>query len=136
MWTCEKCGRSFEKKGQFHSCQKVPLEQHFRNKTKAKELFDLLVDNVNDQVGKVQIISLPCCVHLYGKYDFLAVLPKKNNLEIRFALNRKLEYPRLKQGVLIAADQYKNCIDINETKEVNEELIKWLSEAYHLKDNS
>ena len=134
MWTCHECGRIFAKAKQPHSCHKVPLEQHFKNKDKARELFDRLVKQINSQIGKCQIISIPCCVHLFGHYDFLAALPKKDKLEIRFGLDRKLDSPRLKQSVPVSSKYFKNCIDINKMEEINEELIKWLSEAYHLKD--
>jgi hypothetical protein len=134
MWTCPKCGRIFTKAGQPHSCKKIPLEKHFENKEKAKELFDFLVEQINRKIGECKIISIPCCVHLFGKYDFLAALPKKDRLEIRFALDRKLDSPRLKQSVPMSAKIFKNCINLGSVKEINEELIKWLSEAYHLKD--
>ena len=110
------------------------MELHFKNKQKAKELFDLLFKTINQEIGNCQIVSLPCCLHLYGNYDFLAALPKKDKLEIRFALDRKLDSPRLKQSVPISAHAVKNCLDITTPKEIDEELISWLMEAYHLKD--
>lgn len=134
MWTCPKCGRIFEKENQPHSCHKIPLEQHFKNKDKAKELFDDLIKQINHRVGKCQIISLPCCIHLFGKYDFLAALPKKNKLEIRFTLDRELDSPRLKQCVLMSAKVYKNCFEISSEEEIDEEFLKWLDESFHLKD--
>jgi hypothetical protein len=134
MWTCLKCGRIFEKAKQPHSCQKIPIEQHFQNKEKAKKLFNYLTEQVNNNVGKCKIISIPCCVHLFGKYDFLAALPKKDGLEIRFALSRKLNTPRLKQSVPMSAKVFKNCFEINSEKEIDNEFIEWLKESYHLKD--
>jgi hypothetical protein len=134
MWTCSRCGRIFEKVKQPHSCQKIPMEQHFKNKEKAKELFDYLFKVINEQIGKCQVVSLPCCIHLFGRYDFLAVLPKKEKLEIRFSLDRKLNSPRLKQSVPMSANVIKNCIDITSEKEIDKQLINWLGEAYHFKD--
>ncbi len=134
MWTCIKCGRIFEKSKQPHSCHKIPIDAHFKNKDKAKELFDYLVKHINSKIGRCQIISIPCCVHLFGNYDFLAALPKKDKLEIRFALDRKLDSLRLKQFVPMSAKVFKNCIDIKAIEEINEELIQWLNQAYHLKD--
>lgn len=94
MWTCPKCDRVFDREGQRHSCKKIPLEQHFAGKTKAKELFEYLVVVIEKEVGQTKTISLPCCVHLFGHYDFLAALPKKHGLEIRFSLGRKLSQAR------------------------------------------
>ena len=133
MWTCEKCGRIFGKPRQMHSCRKIALERHFENKPEAQELFTFLVEQIETKIGKCKIISLPCCVHLYGKYDFLAALPKKDRLEIRFALNRKLDSARLIQGVPLSAKTYKNCLEITAKAEIDEELMGWLEEAYYLK---
>ncbi len=134
MWTCSKCGRIFEKSKQPHSCHQVPLEQHFKKKEKAKDLFDSLVKQIKGKIGKCRIISLPCCVHLFGRFDFLAALPKKDKLEIRFALERQLDSQRLKQAVPLSSHVFKNCLDIHTMAEIDQELISWLHEAYHLKD--
>ena len=107
MWTCNNCGRIFAKANQPHSCHKVPLEQHFKNKDLAKKLFDYLVKEIEDKIGKVKIISIPCCIHLFGTYDFLAALPKKDRLEIRFALDRKLDTSRLKQSAPLSLRNLK-----------------------------
>jgi hypothetical protein len=134
MWTCPKCKRVFDKANQPHSCKKVPPEKHFDNKEKSKELFNYLVEQIDTKIGKCKMVSLPCCIHLFGKYDFLAALPKKDRLEIRFELERKLASPRLKVAVPTSAKYYKNCIDITAIDDINEELLGWLTTAYHLKD--
>lgn len=133
MWTCSKCNRIFQKEKQPHSCHKIPLNQHFKGKETARELFDHLVKQINDQIGNCQIISIPCCVHLFGQYDFLAALPKKDKLEIRFALDRKIDSFRLKACVSMSAKVFKNCIDICTKAEIDEELIGWLKQSYYLK---
>jgi hypothetical protein len=134
MWKCNKCGRGFGKKDQMHSCKNIPPEEHFRNKKTARELFDVLKARIEDQIGRCRIVSLPCCIHLYGSYDFLAALPKKDRLEVRFALDRKLDSPRFKQGVPLSAKSYKNCVDITDAGKIDDTLLKWLKESYHLKD--
>lgn len=117
-----------------HTCSKTPLEFHFKNKEAARNLFNTLFDRINTNIGNCKIISIPCCVHLFGTYDFLAVLPKKDKLEIRFALDRVLESNRLRTSVPLSHKHFKNCIDINNEDEIDKELLSWLSEAYHLKD--
>lgn len=134
MWTCPKCKRIFGASNRPHSCKRIPLEQHFKNKDKAKELFDYLVEQIDNKIGECKIISLPCCVHLFGKNDFLAALPKKDRLEIRFSLNRELNTPRLKIAVSVSAKVFKNCFDISTNAELNDEFNGWLRESYHLAD--
>lgn len=133
MWKCSKCGRVFERKDQPHSYKKVTLEDHFKNKDAAKSIFDVLLKKMTADVGKCKVISLPCCIHLFGEYDFLAALPKKDRLEIRFGLHRALPGPKIKQAVQTSMTSFKNCIDIKSKDEIDNKLMSWLSEAYFLK---
>lgn len=134
MWTCSKCSRIFKKANQPHSCKKVPIKKHFKNKEKAKKLFDYLVKKIQDNVGDCKIISIPCCIHLFGKYDFLAALPKKGRLEVRFVLDKKLNSPKLKQCVPMSSKVFKNCFDIYSKTDIDSEFVTWLKASYHLKD--
>lgn len=130
MWTCSKCSRTFRSKSQPHSCSSIPIEEHFQNKAKAKEIFEYLLSQINRQIGQSRIISLPCCIHLFGTHDYLAALPKKDKLEIRFTLNRKIDSPKLIQCVPISADKFKNCLDLTSLADVNIELLTLINESY------
>lgn len=133
MWTCHNCDRIFQKANQPHSCRKVSPESHFENKEKAREIFDYLHRQIEQKIGKCTIVSLPCCIHLFGNYDFLAVLPKKDRIEIRFALHRTVVTSRLKVSVPMSAKVFKNCLDIGSREEIDNELLGWLDESYYLK---
>lgn len=134
MWTCSNCDRVFQKTNQPHSCKRISVESHFKNKETARKIFDFLYKQIEENIGKCKIISLPCCIHLFGTYDFLAVLPKKDDIEIRFALDRELNTPRLKVSVPVSSKVFKNCFKIISEKEIDEEFIEWLKASYHLKD--
>jgi len=133
MWVCFKCDRIFWKANQPHSCNRVSIESHFANKEKARDLFNSLLNRIEKDIGKCKIVSLPCCIHLFGSYDFLAVLPKKDGLEIRFALNRKLNTSRLKVSVPMSTNVFKNCFNICGEQGIDIEFMGWLKESYHLK---
>lgn len=134
MWTCPNCNRIFKCKNQPHSCKKVDIEDHFPNKAKAKELFTYLVEQINAKIGGCKIISIPCCIHLFGKHDFLAVLPKKAGIEVRFALDKTVDDPRFIQAVQVSKTSYKNCFKIESKEEIDDKLLGWIEEAYHLQD--
>lgn len=53
---------------------------------------------------KCDVLSLPCCIHLVGRYDFLAVLPK-----------------------------LFKCVDIESAEDIDEVVLAWIREAYHLR---
>jgi hypothetical protein len=97
-----------------------------------RSLFEHLLDEVNSEVGKCEVLSLPCCIHLVGKFDFLAVLAKRERLEIRFVLKRELANSRVQRSTRIAKTQYKHCVDVQAAEDIDEELLSWVREAYHL----
>ncbi len=134
MWTCQNCRRIFRSAHQPHSCKRVSVDSHFLHKEKARRIFEVVLDRIGHTVGPCQIVSLPCCVHLFGTYDFLAALPKRDGLEIRFALDRPLKTPRLKISVPMSKHVHKNCFDITDTGDIDTEFMDWIRESYHLKD--
>lgn len=133
LWACPKCHRLFEKKNQMHTCATKPLKDHFTNKPEAHELFLVLLKKINNQVGEVKVISIPCCIHLYGTYDFMAILPKKDGvLELRFALDRPLKNKRVYISIPVSKTSHKNCLLIRNAKDINTELLGWLKQACNL----
>ncbi|MFC1663352.1 DUF5655 domain-containing protein [Patescibacteria group bacterium] len=133
-WTCPKCKRIFNREKQTHTCAYKPLEDHFINKYEAYKLYQTLLKKIAQKAGKIKVISIPCCIHLYGKYDFLAILPKRNGvIELRFALDRAIKNKRIFANVPLSKTSYKNCLLIRSPKDINKELLDWLKESYLLK---
>ncbi len=133
MWTCDKCKRVFKKRNQPHSCNTIPMENHFINKPFAKELYDYLLVQIKNKVGPYNSISLACCIHLYGNYDFLAILPHIDRIEIRFASPDTIKSNRIMKTVNLSKKLIKVCIDIKNKDEIDIELLKLLKDSYILK---
>ena len=133
MWTCPKCNRKFKRTKQQHSCKTIPLEQHFKNKEYAKSLYNYLIKKIKSEIGNYNVISLPCCIHLYGNYDFLAILPHRDSLEIRFAYENEIRSKRIVQTVSLSKKLTKNVIYIKKGSEIDTELLNWLKISYFLK---
>jgi hypothetical protein len=134
LWTCPKCGRIFEKKNQVHSCRRYPLEKHFKGKEDvAKPLFNDLKAKIKRSIGPIKVISLPCCIHFFGLFDFAAVFPLKDKIRIHFALDHKLKSSRVDKSSKYSASRFMHSIDIESKKRIDKELIGWLKEAYHLR---
>jgi hypothetical protein len=128
-WRCPTCGRSFRRSGQPHSCRVITVEEHFRGKPEARALLDRLLTSVADTVGPCEVIALPCCIHLARDVDFLAVLPKRHRLELRFALDRDLPHPRVVMSVPVSSRAIKHCVDVTCAEDLDDELLSWIREA-------
>jgi hypothetical protein len=96
-----------------------------------RPLFEDLVHRLNSEIGRCDVVSLPCCIHLFGEHDFAAVLPRKGHLEVRFALPYELDSPRVKRAVRISSTSHKHSLDLAAADDVDGQLLGWLGEAYH-----
>jgi hypothetical protein len=126
----------FQRVRQQHSCATKPLSEHFKNKPEAFNLYKKLLSVIKIKVGKYKVISIPCCIHLFGKYDFLVILPKKDGIiEIRIALDRAIKDKRIVNCVPLSSKCYKNCLNINSPADIDSKLIGWIKESYSLNQN-
>ena len=133
MWTCPECGRVFARSGQQHSCRSVPLDEHFRGRDAARLLFDALLERIRSEIGPCLPISIPCCIHLFGSYDFLAALPKRDSLEIRFALAGRSPDPRFEHIVPLSSTRNKHTLHIRSIDEIDHSLMTMIDASYRLR---
>lgn len=133
-WRCPVCARSFTRRNQPHSCKRVPVEAHFAHDGTSRRLFDALLDGVDAHVGPCDVVSLPCCIHLAATDDFLAVLPKRDRLELRFTLHHPLHSPRILACAQISRDAHKHRVDVSAVEDIDPELLGWLRDAYCRRD--
>jgi hypothetical protein len=132
-WRCPRCGRPFARARQAHSCRTVSLEHHLRHGAAVQALFDRLVHEVEREVGRCEVVSLPCCIHLRGTYDFLAVLPRRDRLEVRFTLARRVESPRIDRSEQTSRAGQKHRVSLASQEDIDAEFLGWVEEAYHLR---
>ena len=130
-WRCPDCGRGFTRVRQSHSCRSVALDEHLRDEA-ARALFERLLTVVRADVGACEVVSLPCCIHLAATYDFLAVLPRRGRLEVRFVLPRRLEDPRITHWSQTGTRAYKHAVDVTDPDDLDPTLLGWIREAYQL----
>lgn len=133
QWTCPKCKRKFENKGQIHSCRSYPLANHFINKQDSKKLFNELVRQIKKKVGPFETDSLECCIHLVGSYCFACVYILKDRIRVSFVADHPVKNKRLNRSKKISTKLYYNNVDIESKKEMDQQLFKWLKKAYNLK---
>jgi hypothetical protein len=133
-WRCPRCHRAFERTRQVHSCRTVSLEHHLRHGADVQALFDRLVSEVERQVGPCEAVSLPCCIHLRGTYDFLAVLPKRDRLEVRFTLEREVKSSRIDRSERTSSAGHKHRVHLVSSEDIDAEFLGWVAEAFHLRE--
>lgn len=132
MWQCKKCKREFQKVNQSHSCTVFPLEKHFENKDKSKELFEYLKQQIEKKIGPVKIESLPCCIHFVGTYSFGACWAIKDGIRVDFRVNNPIKTKRKHKLNHMSKNRYLYYFDIFNKSEIDSELLGWIKESYNL----
>ncbi len=130
-WKCPKCKRGFAKENQSHSCRIYPLENHFKNKEHAKELFNVLIEMMRKDVGKFIIDSPECCIHLVRNTTFAAVYALKDRIRLHFVLDYKKKINGAKEPFKMSANRYLYSLDILDKKDINKEILNIIKEAYN-----
>lgn len=134
-WTCPRCGRQFQKRGQSHSCKSFELSEHFRNNPAGKSLYAGLKNAVKKKVGPFRIESLECCIHLVSTFTFAAVKIFKNKIQVDFALNRKIKSKRISRTAQMSTRRWLYVVNICDEDEIDKELLEWIREAYTKKES-
>ena len=134
LWTCPKCGRQFERKGQMHSCKIFPLNDHFKGKERSKALYEKFKVSVKNRLGDFKIESLECCIHFVSTFTFVAVKIFKEKIVVDFSLDHSLQKERTKKNIQMSAHRYLYNIEIKDENDIDDELMEWIEEAYSIKN--
>jgi hypothetical protein len=133
LWSCPQCGRQFERKSQPHSCRPYLLAGHFKGKAAGRLLYEKLKKAVKNEMGSFKIESLACCIHFVSTFTFAAVKIFKDMIRVDFSLSRKIKSKRIGQFLQMSAHRYLYVVDIFNEDDIDEELLKWIREAYDKK---
>lgn len=89
----------------------------------ARPLYDKLKASIKENIGPFKVEPLPCCIHSVGTHTFAAVYALRDKIRIHFALDYKLESPRIDRFTRMLANRYLYSIDVEKEDEINRELI-------------
>ncbi|MBL7159499.1 hypothetical protein ISS85_03415 [Candidatus Microgenomates bacterium] len=136
LWTCPKCQRKFAKTNQSHSCNAYPLKKHFEGKEQiVKQLYSEIIKKVKKEIGPFRFDSVSCCIRLVKNFAFAAVIPMKDKIRVGFTLKYLLKNSRVFKHAQISANRHNYRVEIKSKKEIDEELMNWLKQAYSLRRN-
>lgn len=133
LWTCPKCKRQFERKGQTHSCKSFPIEQHFLERENSKALYEKLRRAIKQRSGNLKIESLECCIHFVSTFTFAAVKIFKSKIRVDFALSSNIKSKRITRSVKMSANRYLCYVDITNENEIDDELLDLIQAAHEKK---
>jgi len=99
----------------------------------ARDLYDLLVDELN-KLGPVQEVKKAMSISLENRRPFASVLIRNRSLKLVLRTQHRISNPRILSVDRVAYKSYDHTIVLDSKNDIDDELIKWLGEAYHSSD--
>ncbi len=132
LWTCPVCGKEFKNTNQWHSCARVELEHHLRNKSpQVRTTFEKLLREVH-KFGKITVTGVKTAVQVRAASTFISIQLRKNHLLISFQLDRAENgYPVFKTEP-ISKNRVLHTAVLEGPEDVGKQLVTWLEKSYEM----
>lgn len=132
LWKCSRCGHSFAKKNQWHSCLVTSVDKHFAGVNQAlRKTYDTLIDRLKD-LGPLRVDDVKSSINLVSKYHFGAVSVRQNHLRLGWILDSEIGHERIIRTEKVCPSRVGHSIKPSTPEDVNSQLMEWLSRAYRL----
>ena len=105
----------------------------FQGKSQAvKNLYDLLLDKLN-QIGIFRKTRRETSIAFENRKVFASAMIRNRSIKLVLRANHRIASPRILSIERVADKNYDHTILLESRDEIDEELMKWLEEAYHNK---
>ena len=135
-WICPDCKKVFKNKNQAHSCARVDVEDHLRNKSpQVRATFDKLMRELR-RFGEITLNPVKTSIQVKTVSTFLSIKPKKMNIEIEFQSGSEVKDSPVYKNFRISGKRVLHFAVLNGPEDVNAKLMRLLKKSYDLvKDN-
>ncbi len=132
LWKCAKCGRTFAKKNQWHSCYARPVDAHFRNKpAHVRKTYEKLIARLR-RIGPLRVDAVKTSINLVNKHHFGGVQVRKDYLRVGFLCDRMITDPRIIHTERLGPAKFAYSVILRGPEDVNNQLKTWLKKAHVL----
>ncbi len=135
-WTCPDCKRSFGAKGRNHMCQPgLTLEEHFAAaRPEAAPIFEVINAHLETLDGDLIVDPLSKKI-LFKNGPTIAILESMTKwVALGFTLRRRVVSTRFSRKVIDYQGKFYHVVNLTSAAQVDDELLEWLSEAFHKGD--
>ena len=131
-WTCPDCGREFGRKNQGHMCSPgMTIDEYFAQAQPFERPIFEVVNAHIQSLGEVIVDPIAMGIMFKNGPMLCELRTKTKWVALGFNLRRKLESDRLSRKVVDYKSKYFHVINITDSDEIDDEILDWLTEAYH-----
>src|SRR5579885_2323819 len=94
-------------------------------------LFDHLLAELA-KIGEIKISPKQTSIHLEKNGGFAGVHPRKTYFNLEFRTDYRIDDPLITRVQQLSARRFEHTIKVQQTSDVDAQLLKWLRDAYEL----
>jgi hypothetical protein len=131
MWTCPKCGRSFTRPHQSHSCGRFSVEAILEGKTSHEVALYRRFEELALGVGEVVVAPAKTRIGFQRGRIFAAVNGvNRGQIQVHIVTEKPIRSGRIHRVEALAPDCYVNHARFANLQEMDEEVVQWLRRGY------
>lgn len=96
------------------------------------EIYTKLIEKLS-KFGPIKIEPKKTSIHLGNRFGFAGVYTRKDYINLEVHLNYRLSSDRVSKIEQGSANRFHHTIRLTNPKDIDQELLIWLKEAYDLK---
>jgi len=129
MWTCEKCGRTFGKR-RAHVCEEaMTVAQYFRDKPQLLPIYEAVAKHVKKLKG-AHTEAVNVGILFKRERTFAELRPRRVGFALSLVMRRPLRSERITRSIAMSGEQLCNVVLLTQPKDVDQEVLNWLTEAF------
>jgi len=102
----------------------------FQGKTESvRDLYQLLLGELK-KLGPIRVTLKAISISLENRRTFASALIRYRSIKLVLRTNHKIDSPRIRSTVHVPKTSYDHTIFIESKNDIDEELMKWLEDAY------
>jgi hypothetical protein len=130
MWKCQTCSREFANGNQSHACGRHELEPHFAGKLALiRDIYDRFVESLLE-IGPVTVLPKRTRIAFQIRMSFVQLTPRSRWVDGHVVLARRVKSRVFRRVESFSRQNHLHAFRLTRPSDVNQELRKWLREAY------
>jgi len=106
---------------------------HLKDKEQiVTDIYQKLIAELH-KFGQLKVEPKKTSIHLGNRFGFAGVYTRKDYINLEVHLNYKLTSDRVIKVEQASANRFHHTVKLTKPKDIDEELLLWLKEAYELK---
>ena len=108
------------------------INSHFEGKTpNVRQIYDRLLRSLK-KIGPIREDPKKTSIHLVNATALAGVATRKDSIVLTIKSDRPLASPRIHKSEQVSARRFHHEVKLIKPADVDEELVRWLKEAYAL----